>query len=85
MLQIPITSAGNFSVTATSFCAATPASISAVPGGVSGTTDTNQNVSFVVAGAVDINATIGGKAIKSFSSQFLLLNLSTGVLITTST
>jgi hypothetical protein len=52
--------------------AATPASISAVPGGVSGT-DTNQNVSFVVAGAVDINATIGGKAVSHFLVQFLLL------------
>lgn len=76
----PITSAGNFSVTATSFSAATPASIAAVPGGVSGTTDTNQNVSFVVAGAVEINATIGGKAIKSFSSPIpFVVNLSTGV------
>jgi hypothetical protein len=60
--------------------AATPASISAVPGGVSGTTDTNQNVSFVVAGAVDINATIG-KQLSHFLVQFLLLNLSTGFLI----
>jgi hypothetical protein len=74
-----ITTAGNFNISATSFSASTPAAVAALPGGISATTSTNEHVTFAVAGAVDINAGIGGKTIKSFSNPIpFAINLASG-------
>lgn len=64
----PISTPGNLNISVTNFSTATPESVSALPGGTSATTSTNEDVTFILAGAVDITASIGGTAIKSFSA-----------------
>jgi len=64
----PITSAGNLNVSVTDFNPSIGESIASFPGGVNAATTTGEKVTFIVAGAVDITASIGQTAIKSFST-----------------
>ncbi len=63
-----ITTPGNLNVAVTNFSPTSSASVSALPGGTSATTTTKEDLTFLLAGAVDIKASIGGKEIKSFST-----------------
>ena len=63
-----ITTSGNLIVSVTNFSSTSSESVSALPGGTSATTTTKEDVTFLLAGAVDITASIGGKDIKSFSA-----------------
>ena len=89
--NIPVTSTGNLQVSITNF---SPTSTSApsttsIPGGTTGITQNNTAVTFVVASAVDINATLGNVAIKEFSNPIpfiltipsLIYNPSTGTTV----
>lgn len=63
-----ITSAGDFKITIVTVTAETPESTSAVPGGIEASTTTDaEPATIILAGAVQINASIGGTEIKSFS------------------
>lgn len=64
----PITTSGNLNISVTNFSSTVPESFDALPGGITTVTNTNENISFIVAGAVDIKATLGNIAVKSFSS-----------------
>jgi hypothetical protein len=64
----PITTAGNLKVSLTDFNPSKGESIASFPGGVNATTTTGEKVVFIVAGAVDISASIGQTSIKKFST-----------------
>lgn len=64
-----ITTAGNFNISVIDYSAETPASISSLPGGIQASTTNDTDLSTIIlAGAVDITASIGGKVIKSFDT-----------------
>lgn len=63
-----ITTSGDFVVTVVSVSAETPEAIAALPGGLQAATITDEApATIILAGAVEINASIGGTDIKSFS------------------
>lgn len=82
--SIPITTPGNLNISVTNFSATTPESVSALPGGTSAsittTSSTIEDASFILAGAVEITATLGGIDIKEFSKPVSIdLKLSSDV------
>jgi hypothetical protein len=76
-----ITTAGDLNISVFNFSAATPEAISALPGGLmAATTATTDLSTFILAGAVDINANVGGTPIKSFNTPIPFdIKLSAGV------
>ena len=76
-----ITTAGDFNISVINFSAETPESISSLPGGIQASTTTDTDLSTIIlAGAVDINASIGGTDIKSFDTPIPFeVKLSEGV------
>jgi len=80
----PISTPGNLNITVTSFSAADQQSVAALPGGISANTIANEPTTFILAGAVDINATIGGTTVKTFSNPIPFeIKLASGVFNTT--
>jgi len=76
----PITTSGDLNISVTNFSASTPESVTSLPGGTTASTGNGVVSTFILAGAVDITANIGGTDVKSFSTPIPFeINLSSEV------